>query len=203
MVSLQNIIITHPGVAAKNLNDYLALARAKPGAMQYATSGIGSPGHLAASLLESMTGVQMTHVPYKGGPQTATAVMSGEATVAFNTPETIMGLVRGKRLRALAVSTRERAQALPDVPTAIELGIKDYGAIGWFGMFAPFGTPDPIIQRLSAEVRLALGNSAVQSRLATLGLRPIGSTSEEFRRYVNSEINYYADVVKLTGIKDE
>ena len=74
---------------------------------------------------------------------------------------------------------------------------------GWFGMFAPFGTPDPIIQRLSAEVRLALGNSAVQSRLATLGLRPIGSTSEEFRRYVNSEINYYADVVKLTGIKDE
>jgi tripartite-type tricarboxylate transporter receptor subunit TctC len=108
--------------------------------------------HLAGALFAVVTKAQLGHVPYKGGPQTATAVMSGEVTAAFNTPETVMGLLRAKRLRALAVSTRERAAALPDVPTAIEVGFKDYEAIGWFGMLAPANTPAAIVEQLSGEI---------------------------------------------------
>ena len=169
-----------------------------------ASIGIGNTTHLAGELFVKRAGINAVHVPYKSGGAAVTAVIAGEVQMMVVPSIQSIEFIKSGKVRALAYTHPTRAALAPEVPTMAEAGVQgaEFSG-GWFGMFAPFGTPDPIIQRLSAEVRLALGNSAVQSRLATLGLRPIGSTSEEFRRYVNSEINYYADVVKLTGIKDE
>ena len=151
VVRVPHVIVVLPSFPAKSLPDLVRIARAKPGEVLYASAGPGSAMHLAGALFAVVTKTQLTHVPYKGGPATATAVMSGEATTAFNTLETVLPLIRGNRLRPLAVSTRERAPALPDVPTAMEAGIKDYEAIGWFGLLAPAGTPSAIVEQLSSE----------------------------------------------------
>ena len=159
--------------------------------------------HLAGALFAVVTKTQLSHVPYKGGPQTATAVMSGEATVAFNTPETIMGLLRAKRLRALAVSTRERAAALPDVPTAIEAGFKDYEAIGWFGMLAPANTPTAIVEQISSEIAKAMALPAIRERALQDGATPVGNTPAQFDRFVRDEIAKWTRIIRDAGIKLE
>mgnify|MGYP003351540992 CR=1 FL=1 len=196
-------LIVNPDVPAKSVKDLVDLSR-KGAALSFASIGIGNTTHLAGELFVKRAGINAVHVPYKSGGAAVTAVIAGEVQMMVVPSTQSIEFIKSGKVRALAYTHPTRAALAPEVPTMAEAGVQgaEFSG-GWFGMFAPFGTPDPIIQRLSAEVRLALGNSAVQSRLATLGLRPIGSTSEEFRRYVNSEINYYADVVKLTGIKDE
>ena len=144
---------------------------------------------------------KLTHVPYKGGAATATAVLGGEATTAFNTLETVLPLIRGKRLRPLAVSTRERAPALPDVPTAMEAGIKDYEAIGWFGLLAPAGTPPAIVEQLSGEIAKAMATPAMRERAMQEGATPIGSTPAEFERFVRAEIAKWTTIIQEAGIK--
>ena len=156
VVRVPHVITVLPSLPVKDIQDFVRLARERPGQVLYASAGPGSAMHLAGALFAVVTKTQLVHVPYKGGPQTATAVMSGEATTAFNTPETVLGLIRAKRLRALAVSTRERAPALPEVPTAIEAGFKDYEAIGWFGLLAPSNTPAAIVEQLSGEIAKAM-----------------------------------------------
>ncbi len=203
VVRVPHVITVLPTLPVKDVQDLVRLARERPGQVLYASAGPGSAMHLAGALFAVVTKTQLSHVPYKGGPQTATAVMSGEATVAFNTPETIMGLLRAKRLRALAVSTRERAAALPDVPTAIEAGFKDYEAIGWFGMLAPVGTPAAIIEQLSGEIAKTMALPAIRERALQDGATPVGNTPAQFDRFVRDEIAKWTRIIRDAGIKLE
>jgi tripartite-type tricarboxylate transporter receptor subunit TctC len=201
VVRVPHVIVVLPSFPAKTLPDLVKIARAKPGEVLYASSGPGSAMHLAGALFAVTTRTQLTHVPYKGGPATATAVMSGEVTTAFNTLETVLPLIRGNRLRPLAVSTRERAPALPDVPTAMEAGFKDYEAIGWFGLLAPAGTPPAIVEQLSGEVAKAMATPAMRERAAQEGATPVGSTSAEFQRFLHAEIAKWTRIIQQAGIK--
>lgn len=203
VVRVPHVITVLPTLPVKDVNDLVRLARQQPGQVLYASAGPGSAMHLAGALFAAVTKTQLGHVPYKGGPQTATAVMSGEATVAFNTPETIMGLLRAKRLRALAVSTRERAPALPDVPTAIEAGIKAYEAIGWFGMLAPSNTPAAVVEQISSEIARAMAMPAIRERAVQDGATPVGNTPAQFDKFVREEIAKWTRIIRDAGIKLE
>jgi tripartite-type tricarboxylate transporter receptor subunit TctC len=203
VVRVPHVIVVLPSFPAKNVQDLVKLARARPGEVLYASSGPGSAMHLAGVLFGLVTKTDLTHVAYKGGAATTTAVLGGEATTAFNTIETVMPLIRAKRLRPLAVSTRQRAPALPDVPTAIESGIKDYEAIGWFGLLAPAGTPPLVVQQLSAEIAKIMSSPVMRERAAQEGATPIGSTPAEFERFVHGEIAKWTRIIQQTGIKLE
>ncbi len=203
VVRVPHVITVLPSLPVKDLQDFVRLARERPGQVLYASAGAGSAMHLAGALFAVVTKTQLVHVPYKGGPQTATAVMSGEATAAFNTPETVLGLIRAKRLRALAVSTRERAPALPDVPTAIEAGFRDYEAIGWFGLLAPSNTPAAIVEQLSGEIAKAMAAPAIRERAMQEGATPVGNTPAQFDRFVRGEIAKWTRIIRDAGIKLE
>lgn len=201
VVQVPHVIVVLPSLPVKDLQGLVKLARARPGEVLYASAGAGSAMHLAGALFGMVTKTQLTHVPYKGGGATATAVMGGEATTAFNTLETVLALIRGHRLRPLAVSTRERAPALPEVPTAIEAGFKDYEAIGWFGLMAPAGTPPAIVEQLSAEVAKAMATPAIRERTTEQGATPVGSTPAQFERFVRDEIAKWTRIIQQAGIK--
>lgn len=203
VVKVPHVIVVLPSFPAKTLQDLVKIARAKPGEVLYASSGPGSAMHLAGALFGVVTKTQLTHVPYKGGPAAATAVMSGEAMTAFNTIETVISLIRAKRLRVLAVSTRERSPVLPDVPTAMEAGIKDYEAIGWFGLLAPAGTPPAIVEQLSAEIARMMATAAMRERAAQEGATPVGNTPVQFDRFVRDEIAKWTPIIQQAGIKLE
>ena len=203
VVRVPHVITVLPSLPVKDLQDFVRLARERPGQVLYASAGAGSAMHLAGALFAVVTKTQLVHVPYKGGPQTATAVISGEATAAFNTPETVLGLIRAKRLRALAVSTRERAPALPDVPTAIEAGFRDYEAIGWFGLLAPSNTPAAIVEQLSGEIAKAMAAPAIRERAMQEGATPVGNTPAQFDRFVRGEIAKWTRIIRDAGIKLE
>lgn len=203
VVKVPHVIVVLPSFPAKTLQDLVKIARAKPGEVLYASSGPGSAMHLAGALFGVVTKTQLTHVPYKGGPAAATAVMSGEAMTAFNTIETVISLIRAKRLRVLAVSTRERSPALPDVPTAMEAGIKDYEAIGWFGLLAPAGTPPAIVEQLSAEIARMMATAAMRERAAQEGATSVGNTPAQFDRFVRDEIAKWTPIIQQAGIKLE
>jgi tripartite-type tricarboxylate transporter receptor subunit TctC len=200
VVRVPHVIVVLPSFPARNLQELVAIARARPGEVMYASSGAGSAMHLAGALFGAVTKTQLTHVPYKGGPATATAVMGGEATTAFNTLETVLPLIRAKRLRPLAVSTRERSGALPDVPTAIEAGVRDYEAIGWFGLLAPTGTPPIIVEQLSSEIAKAMSSPAMRERAMQEGATPVGTTPADFDRFLRFEITKWTRIIKQAGI---
>ena len=201
VVRVPHVIVVLPSFPAKNLQEFVKIARSRPGDVFYASSGPGSAMHLAGALFGIVTKTQLTHVPYKGGAATVTAVLGGEATTAFNTLETAIGQIKAGRLRALAVSTRERAPAIPDVPTASEAGIKDYEAIGWFGMLAPAGTPPAIVEQLSGELAKIMQSPAMRERTLQEGATPVGTTPAEFQRFLQAEIAKWTRVIKQAGIK--
>ena len=201
VVKVPHVVLVLPSFPAKNLQDLVRLARGKPGEVLYASSGPGSALHLAGALFALQTKTQLTHIPYKGGPAAATAVMSGEATVSFSTIETVLSLIQAKRLRPLAVSTRERSPAVPDVPTAMESGFKDYEVIGWFGLFAPAGTPSAIIDTLSGEIARLVATPAMRERAAQDGATPVGNKPAEFERFLRSEIAKWTPIIQQAGIK--
>ena len=203
VVRVPHVIVVLPSFPVKNLQEFVKVAKAKPGQVLYASSGPGSAMHLAGALFAKVTGTELTHVPYKGGPATATAVMGGEATTAFNTLETVLPLIRGKRLRPLAVSTRERSPSLPDVPTAMEAGVKNYEAIGWFGLLAPGGTPTAIVEQLSAEINKTMLTPAMRERTTQEGATPVGNTPAQFERFLREEIAKWTRVIQEAGIKLE
>jgi tripartite-type tricarboxylate transporter receptor subunit TctC len=203
VVRVPHVIVVLPSFPATNLQTFVRIARSRPGDVLYASSGAGSAMHLAGALFGIVTQSKLTHVPYKGGGATVVAVMSGEATTAFNTLETVIGTLRGGRLRALAVSTRERSAAIPDVPTAAEAGVPDYEAIGWFGLFAPAGTPGATVRQLSADVAKAMASPGIRDRAMNEGATPVGSTPAEFERFVHAEIAKWTKIVKQAGIQLE
>ena len=203
VVRVPHVIIVLPSLPVKNAQDLVRIARGKPGEVLYASSGPGSALHLAGALFGVVTKIELTHVPYKGGTAAATAVMSGEATTAFSTIETVLSLIRAGRLKPLAVSTRERATALPQVPTVGEAGIKDYEVVGWFGIMAPAATPPAVVTLLSSEIAKAMATPAIRDRALEDGATPVGSTPEEFERFLRAEIAKWTPIIQRAGIKIE
>ena len=196
-----HVIVVLPSLPVTTLQEFVKLARSRPGEVLYASSGPGSAMHLAGALFGIVTKTELTHVPYKGGAATVAAVLGGEATTAFNTLETVIAQIRAKRVRALAVSTRERAPAIPEVPTAIEAGVKGYEAIGWFGILAPAGTPPAIIEQLSGEISKAMATPAIRDRVLQEGATPIGNKPAEFDPFVRAEIAKWTRIIQQAGIK--
>lgn len=201
VVSVPHVIVVVPSFPAGSLQDFVRIARERPGQVLYASSGPGSAMHLAGALFGIQTKTNLTHVAYKSGGATTTSVMSGEATTAFNTIETALALIQSKRLRPLAVSTRERSPALPDVPTAIESGFKDYDVVGWFGLMAPAGTPEAVVNQFSADVSKALATPAVKDFTAKQGANAVGNRPAEFDRFVRDEIVRWTRIIQQAGIK--
>ena len=203
VVSLQNIIVVTPSLPAKTLKDYLALAKTKPGNMLYASSGSGSPGHLAAVLLESLTGVQMTHVPYKGGAPAIVDLIAGHVPSFFAVISTAVPHVRSGKIRPIAVTGAKRAEALPNVPTVDEAGVKGYAATNWYGMLAPAQTPAPVIERLNREINAALKAPDVVAFLKDNGIDPAPTTPAEFGRYIQAEQKKWTPIIRKSNIKVE
>jgi tripartite-type tricarboxylate transporter receptor subunit TctC len=203
VVSLQNIIVVNPSLAAKNLNDYLAAAKGK--GMLFGSSGSGSPGHLAAVLLESMagSGVKLTHVPYKGGGPMITDTIAGHVPSAFAVISTGVPHVRSGKLRAIAVTGEKRAQALPDVPTVAEAGVKGYAATNWYGMLAPAKTPPATINRLNRELNTALASPDVAAPLKDNGIDAAPTTPAEFTRFIQAEEKKWVPIIRSSNIKVE
>ena len=201
VVQVPHVIVVLPSFPAANLQEFVKIARSRPGDVLYASAGAGSAMHLAGALFGMVTKTKLTHVPYKGGGATVTAVLGGEATTAFNTLETVIGQIHAKRLRPLAVSTRERAAALPEVPTAMEAGVKGYEAVGWFGLLAPAGTPPALVEQLSGQVSKTMASPAMRERAMQEGATPIGSSPAAFQKFLASEIAKWTKIIQEAGIK--
>ncbi len=202
-VSLQNIIITHPAMPAKSLKEMIALAKTKPGHLNYATSGIGSPGQLAAVLLESMTGIKLSHIPYKGGGPAITDLLAGHVPMFFAVISTGVPHVQAGKARALAVTGVKRAEAVPDVPTVAEAGVPGYAATNWYGLLAPPRTPKPIIDRINREMTAALNAADVIDNLKSRGIDATPNSPAEFLAFIRAEDRKWTPIIKQAGIKPE
>ena len=201
--AMPHLLGVHPSLPAKNIKELIALAKAKPGMLSFASSGVGVSDHIAGELFKYMTGIKMVHVPYKGGPQAATDVASGQVDMWFGGLPSIMPFVKSGRVRALAVTSLQRSPALPDVPTMNEAGVPGYEVILWYGIFAPAATPREIVQRLNAEIGKAQDAPDVRERFATLGLTAVHTSPEQFEKFFRAEIEKWGKVVKAAGLKAE
>ena len=202
-VALQNIFIVHPTLPAKSLQEMIALAKAKPGALNFATSGQGSPGHLAGELFKSMAKVNIVHVPYKGGGPALIDLVAGHVEIFVAVISTAVPQVKAGKARALAVTGGKRVAALPDVPTVAETGIKGYEATNWYGYVAPAGTPRPIIERLHKETVAILNMPDVREALLNLGIEAAPSSPAEFAAFIGAENAKWRKVIEQSGIKGE
>jgi tripartite-type tricarboxylate transporter receptor subunit TctC len=197
------LLVVHPSVPVNSVSELIALAKAKPGELNYATSGIGSGAHMAAELFTGMTGTRMTHTPYKGGGQALTDVLAGHVQVLFAPPVTVTQHVANGRLRALAISGTKRSASLPSVPTMSEAGVPGYDSSVWYGVLAPAATPKEIVATLNAAMLKILKQPDFHALLVTNGMEPIGSTPSEFSNYIDTEIVKWSKVIKSAGIKVE
>ena len=201
VASAPSVLVVNAGVPARSIAELTAYARANPGKLNYASNGNGSAAQLAAAMYESMAGVRMVHVPYKGIAPALQDLLGGEVQLMFGTIVALVPHVQAGKLRALAVTSRKRSALLPDVPTLAESGLPDYQAGSWYGILAPAGTPRPIVERLHAEIVKAVRAPEVSKRLAAEGAEVIGSTPEEFGAHIKAEIARVASVVRASGIK--
>jgi len=202
-VTVTSILVVHPTVPAKNVKELLAIARAKPGGLNYASSGNGTVTHLAGELLKLMGKVDITHVPFKGGAPALTALISGEVDMSYENSLIVTPHIKSGRVKALAVTGAKRSQLMPELPTIAEAGLKGYNASGWYGLFVPAATPKPIVARLNQEAVQALRMPDVVRTLSSQGAEPVGSTPEEFGAFVRSEIEKWANVVKAAKMKTD
>lgn len=198
-----NLLAAHPSFAAKTLQDLLALAKAKPGTINYASAGLASGTHMSMELLKTMTGIDLVHVPYTGGGPAVTAAIGGQVQLNIGTTVGVLPHVRSGRLRALAVTTATRTPAAPEIPTFAESGVPGYDHGPWNGMFAPAKTPPAVIAKLHAEVARALQSAEVKKVFANEGVDAIASKPEEFAVLIRAELAMWPKVVKAAGIKVE
>lgn len=195
------VLIVGPNSSIHSVKDLIAQAKAQPGKLNYSTAGVGTPPHLAAELLKSATGIDVQHVPYKGGPQADAAAISGEVAFIFTQPS-IVNLARAGKARILGVSSAKRSALMPEVPTIAEGGVPGFEVIAWYGLLAPAKTPDDIIARLNKDMMAALGQKDVVDRLKGLGFEPPAPhTPADFLAYMRSESAKWQNVVKSAGIK--
>jgi tripartite-type tricarboxylate transporter receptor subunit TctC len=194
------VLVVHPSLPAKSAQELIALARRKPGMLNYGSAGVGSMTHLGMALLVSMTNVEMVHVPYKGSVPASIGIITGEGQLMFSSPAAVMSQIRDGRLRALAVSGATRSAVLPDVPTLAEAGVTGYDATSWYGMLAPTATPRPAISRLGDETVKALTARDLKERLLNQGIEPAKGGTEEFAAHLSLEIPKWARVIQAAGI---
>ena len=195
------LLVVHPSLPATSVKELVALARARPGEITYASSGNGSGGHLAAELLKTMTGTKMLHIPYKGGGPALVDVLAGHVQVLFATYISSRGHLQAGRLRVLGVSTAKRPAAIPDMPTIAEAGVPGYDSGVWYGMLAPAGTPRDIIEKLNREIVRVLKQPDFHKLLVDQAIDPIGGTPEQLGDFIRSEIAKWAKVVKDSGAR--
>ena len=202
VASTPNILVVHPTLAVKTVSDLIALAKAKLGTLNYPSAGLGSSSHLAGELLDSIAGVKMVHIPYKGGGPALTDLLGGQMQLMFATMPAAMPHVRSGKLRAVAVTSAKRSQAMPELPTIGET-LKGYEASTWYGVLAPARTPRPIVTKLHGEIVKILGVAETRDKLLLQGFEPVGGTPAEFGAYIKSEIEKWGKVVKAAGIRAE
>ena len=198
--SLPNVVVVSSKLAINNLAELVTHVRGKPN-VPYGSVGNGSSQHLAGAYFEQIVGAQMTHVPYKVTAQMVADLVAGEVPVSFQLLPNVIGPVRGGQVRALAVAASKRLAALPDVPTAAEVGVRGYESAAWFAFLAPRGTPRPIIDRLYREIAAALADPAIRTRFADLGAEPLGATPEDTARHIAAETVKWRDIINKAGIK--
>jgi len=196
-----NMLVVHPAVPVKTVQDLIALAKARPGQINYGSSGTGTGTHLSAELFKYMTGVDMVHVPYKGGGPAVTALIGGQVQLNFATIPSVLPHVRAGKLRAIAVTTLKRSPAAPEVPTIAESGVPGYDHGPWNGMLAPANTPKAIIARLNAEVAKIVHLPETKGVLVHEGAEPVGNSPEAFAGIIKTETAKWAMVIKAAGIK--
>ncbi len=197
------ILCVHPALPAKSVEELLALAKAKPGEINYTSGGTGSPAHIITEFLRLKTGVNVVHVPYKTVGQAVIGLLGNQAQFMFVVSPASVPQVKAGRLRGLAVTALKRSAAVPDLPTMVEAGVADFEALAWNGMMVPAKTPRDIINKLQAEAAKSLMLPDVQERLAALGFEAVGNTPPEFARFLQAELDKWARVAKATGAKAE
>lgn len=195
------VIVVHPSFPARTLTQLIEMARAEPGKIIYASAGFGNLTHLAGELFQVMAGVKLNHVPYKSAGPAVNDLLGGQIPLMFGPSPVVVPMVQAGRLRPLAFTGLKRSTQLPDVPTVDELGIKGYAATGWYGLYAPRGTPRAIVDRLSAAVREMVQMPDTRARFTALNLEPIGSTPEEFAVFLKQDLQKYVEIARKAGIE--
>ena len=201
VAEIPNVLVVHPSVPARNLNELIALARNNPGKLTFGSGGVGTTTHLTPERIMTITKVRMLHVPYKGSGLALVSLVAGEIDVLIMTVPAAQGQIKADRARALVVFADQRASALPDVPSAKELGVENYIVQLWYGIFVPARTPADRIQWLNAEIRKAMNAPALRKRLEDISITPRTSTPQEFAQFIAEETPRYAKLVKDAGIK--
>ena len=197
------VIVSHPSLPAKTTRELIAIAKTKPGQLNYATSGQGSITHLATELFDMMAGIKMTHIPYKGTGPAMTDTIAGHTQLLWGSAAAVVPQVKNGKLRAIGVSTMKRIAALPDVPTVNESGLKGYDVILWHGLIGPKGLPRPIVERVNGELNKALKAKDMEDKLAADGVSPAGGTSDQFGALIKRDIDVWRKVVQKSGVKAE
>ena len=203
VAAIPSVLVVHPSLAARTVKEVIALAQSKPGQITYATAGTGSATHLSAVLLESMTGVRLVHIPYKGAAPALQDLLGGQVAMMFGNMASTMPHVQAGRLRAIAVTSKQRSSAAPQLPTMAESGLPGYEATAWFALLAPAHTPESVINRINAETVAALSLPEVRERLAGLGADALPSTPAELGAYIKTELITWGKVIREAGIKGE
>jgi tripartite-type tricarboxylate transporter receptor subunit TctC len=195
------VLAVHPSLPVANLKQLIALAKSKPGQLNYGSPGNGSTHQMCAELLKTTAHINLVHVPYKGSPPATAATMSGEVSMMFNAVASVSPFVQSGKLKALAVTTSKRSSRLPDVPTMTEGGVPGFDIMSWYGLLAPAGTPRPIIDRLNAETLKAMNASEIKTYVANNGLEFVAGTPEQFAAHIKAEIARFTAIAKTAGIK--
>jgi tripartite-type tricarboxylate transporter receptor subunit TctC len=195
------VLVVHPSVPANSLKELLALAKARPNAMNYASSGPGTPYHMAGELFKAMAGIEVVHVPYKGSAGARTDILGGQVQMMFDAITTMAPNVRAGKLKAFGTTGKQRSNVLSDVPTVAEAGVPGYEATIWLGVMAPVGTPKPVVDRLNAEIRKIVNNPEVRDAWAKQGAAPMSMSPDEFGQYLREDIEKWARIVKISGAK--
>ena len=194
------IVVVHPSVPAKSIQELIALAKARPGKLNYASGGTGTANHIAGELFKYMTGTDIVHVPYKGGGPALADVIAGQVQLLFNTMTSTVAFVGSGKLRALAVTGTQRSPGVPELPTVAEAGVPGFDVGAWFGVVTPTGTPRAVVNKLNAEIVRITRLAAAREQFAAQGAEPVGSTPEEFRRHIAGEIAKWAKVAKAAKL---
>ncbi len=201
VTSVPNVLVLHPSVPAHNVTELIALAKAKPGQLNFASGSTGSAGHLAGELFKTMAGVDMVHIPYKGAAPAVVDLLAGHVALIFDNMSSALPNIKACRVRAIAVTTLNRSPLLPALPTISESGLGGFDVSTWFGVFAPGGTAPAVVARLNAEIVRILSTAQMRERLGLLGAEPAANKPDEFAAFIKAEILKYAKVIKASGAK--
>ena len=198
-----NVLVVHPSLPVKTVKEFIALAKARPGQLNYGSSGPGATDHLSGELFNALTGARMVHVPYKGGAPAMLDLIGGNVQLVFSTMSTAVGSIKAGKIRALGMTGNQRFELMPEIPTIAEAGLKGFEANNWYGFFLPAGTPKDIVARLNQETVKALASPDVKQRLLESGIVATSSSPEQFASYIQSETKKWAKVIKDAKIKVE